>query len=222
MTRSGVAALAMAAASLAFGVVLVVSFGTPAHPGDTPAPASSPPASPVAAAPSPGQIRGPGGCTVTAPSPAPRGLSFVVCYRMTGEVTAQGGFVDAGQGAGALSCAAWAAGGDRPAGATTAVLFLPDPGDAGVRVNGRPISFYLEIGSFAGPGTYGRGQVAESVSYGTVASWSTNADLTATFSAEVARDGSGTVTAGALRNDASTGGTETVTESWTCSAGGGA
>ena len=218
-----VAALGGAAAALVLAVVLAASSGPPARPGAVAAPPSVAPAStPPGGAPAPaGPLTGPGGCSVPAPSPGPGGVTFVVCYRLSGQVTAEGGFVDRGQGAGAPSCVAWAAHGNQPAGTAGGVLLLPDPGDAGITVNGRPLGFFLEIGNYAGPGVYGPSPVAESVTYGTAESWSTNADAAATFSAQVSPDGSGTVTAGGLRNDASTGGTETVTESWTCSVGAG-
>ena len=220
-----VAALGAAAAALVLGVVLAASSGPSARPGAVAAPPAVAPAAstPPGGAPAPtGPLIGPGGCSVAAPPPGPGGATFVVCYRLSGQVTAEGGFVDRGQGAGALSCAAWAARGDQPAGTEGSVLLLPDPGDAGITVNGQPLGFFLEIGNYAGPGVYGPSPVAESVTYGTAESWSTNADTAATLSAQVSPDGSGTVTAGGLRNDASTGGTETVTERWTCSAAAGA
>ncbi len=166
--------------------------------------------------PAAGTTTGPGGCTIPPPATPAAGLTLYTCYRMSGQVTGQGGFADEGQGAGAERCSEWAAQGHEPAGTTSAVLFLPDPGDAGASLGGQAISFYLEIGPYSGPGAYSSTKVTESVTWGSSESWSTNADPAASFSAHVNADGSGTVTASALHNDNSGPSTETVTESWTC------
>jgi hypothetical protein len=187
------------------------STAGPLSPGDGFSAGASAP--PVSASPRPS---GPGGCTIPPPPAPPAGLTLSACYRLTGEVSGSGGFVDEGQGTSGLGCAAWALRGDEPPDSPGAVLFLPDPGDAQATLDGQPLSFYLEIASYTGPGAYATsGGVAESVTWGGE-SWSTNADPGAAFSARVSSDGSGTATASGLRNDASTGGTETVTETWTC------
>ncbi|MGA8015237.1 MAG: hypothetical protein WCB85_04900, partial [Candidatus Dormiibacterota bacterium] len=173
---------------------------------------STPPSSTPAA----GTTTGPGGCAIPPPPSPADGLTLYTCYRLSGQVTGQGGFADDGQGAGAESCSQWAAQGQEPVGTTDAVLFLPDPGDAGARLGGQAISFYLEIGPYSGPGAYSSTKVTESATWGSNESWSTNADPAAGFSAQVNADGSGTATAAALRNDSSGPSTETVTESWTC------
>ena len=165
----------------------------------------------------PGPTLGPGGCVLSTPTAPPAGLTLFVCYRMSGQVTAQGGFEDEAQSVSGLSCSAWAAHGNLPAGQTGAVLFLPDPGDAQASVAGQPIGFYLAIGAYTGPGSYRAAtDVVESATVGESVSWSTNADPKATFSAQVSADGAGSVTAANLREDNSAGGLETVTETWTC------
>jgi hypothetical protein len=187
----------------------------PTSPGSPRADGSAPPSS--TPTPSAGATAGPGGCRIAEPASPPTGATFFVCFAMTGEVNGVGGFVDQALNAAAESCAQWAAGGGQPPGTGGDVLVLPDPGDAGVTVQGQPVSFYLLIGAYAGPGTYTLStQVTESGTWGLSTSWSTNATRAATFSAEVNADGSGTVTATALHNDSSDGRTETITETWTC------
>jgi len=198
--------------------------GSPAPPAQTATASSaaaeatpSGTATPGATSPgSPGGSTGPGDCTIPPASQPPTGLTFDACYRMSGEVSGEGGFVDDEQGGAAPGCAAWAQVGSLPAGLTSPVLFLPDPGDGQATVDGQPIGFYLEIAGYHGPGSYGLTGVAESATYGDTLSWSTNADKAATFSAQINPDGSGSVTVSSLRNDSSDGHTEAVSESWTC------
>ncbi|MGD1054352.1 MAG: hypothetical protein ABR950_11070 [Candidatus Dormibacteria bacterium] len=164
----------------------------------------------------PGPTTGPGGCPIAAPATAPSGLTLYVCYTISGAVDASGGFVDSDQGAGALSCADWAENGEEGAGSAGAALQAPDPGDAEVTVNGQDLGFDLVINPYSGPGSYPSTTVAESVSLGDTLSWSTNNAKTATFSAQVSSDGSGSATATALANDSSNGSVESVSESWVC------
>lgn len=143
-------------------------------------------------------------------------MTLSVCFGMSGEVSASGGFLDQGADPAALSCADWAENGGQPPGASGGVLFLPDPGDAQITVRGQGVGFFLEIGGYHGPGGYGASGLVESATYGTATSWSTNSDASAIFSARVDADGSGTASASDLRPDAGGGGQESVTESWTC------
>ena len=189
-------------------------------------PGTSPTASPTAgasvtrgASPSPSGPRpttGPGGCSIAAPATAPSGLTLYVCYTITGSVSASGGFIDSGQGASALSCADWAQYGGEAQGSAGAALQAPDPGDAQVTVNGQDLGFDLVINPYSGPGTYPSTTVAQSLSLGDTVSWSTNNTKTATFTAQVSSDGSGSLTAGELANDSSNGTIESVSESWVC------
>jgi len=163
-----------------------------------------------------GPTTGPGGCSIAAPATAPSGLTLYVCYTISGAVSASGGFIDSDQGAGALSCADWAQyGGEGPVSAAAA-LQAPDPGDAQVTVNGQGLGFDLVINPYSGPGSYPSTTVAQSVSLGDTLSWSTNNTKTASFSAQVSSDGSGSVTAGELASDSSNGTVESVSESWVC------
>jgi hypothetical protein len=159
---------------------------------------------------------GPGGCSIPAPATAPSGLTLYVCYTISGAVSASGGFIDSDQGTNAVSCADWAQYGGEAPGSAAAALQAPDPGDAQVTVNGEDLGFDLVINPYSGPGTYPSTTVAQSVSLGDTLSWSTNNTKTATFTAQVSSDGSGSLTAGDLANDASNGTMESVSESWTC------
>jgi hypothetical protein len=159
---------------------------------------------------------GPGGCSFAAPATAPSGLTLYVCYTISGSVSASGGFIDSDQGANALSCADWAQYGGEAPGSAGAALQAPDPGDAQVTVNGQALGFDLVINPYSGPGSYPSTTVAQSVSLGDTASWSTNNTKTATFTAQVSPDGSGSMTAGELANDSSNGTIESVSESWVC------
>jgi hypothetical protein len=189
-------------------------------------PGASPTGSPTArasvtrgASPSPSGPRpttGPGGCSIAAPATAPSGLTLYVCYTISGSVSASGGFIDSDQGANALSCADWAQYGGEAPGSAGAALQAPDPGDPQVTVNGQDLGFDLVIDPYSGPGTYPSTAVAQSVSLGDILSWSTNNTKTATFTAQVSSDGSGSLTAGELANDSSKGTTESVSESWVC------
>jgi hypothetical protein len=189
-------------------------------------PGASPTGSPTAgasvtrgASPSPsgpGPTTGPDGCSIAAPATAPSGLTLYVCYTISGSVSASGGFIDSDQGANALSCADWAQYGGEAAGLAGAALQAPDPGDAQVTVNGQGLGFDLVIDPYSGPGTYPSTTVAESVNLGDTLSWSTNNTKTATFTAQVSSDGSGSLTAGELANDSSNGTIESVSESWVC------
>ena len=159
---------------------------------------------------------GPGGCGLAAPVRAGGGITLSVCFVMTGEVSGAGGFVDQSVDPAALSCPDWAARGGHSSGVSRGVLFLPDPGDSRVSVDGQPVSFSLEIGGYHGPGRYGASGLVETATWGTTTSWSTNAAPPATFSATVGADGSGTVSASGLRADSGGGGQESITETWTC------
>jgi hypothetical protein len=159
---------------------------------------------------------GPGGCSIAAPATAPSGLTLYVCYTISGSVSASGGFIDSDQGANALSCADWAQHGGEAPNSAAAALQAPDPGDAQVTVDGQGLGFDLVINPYSGPGSYPSTTVAQSVSLDDAVSWSTNSTKTATFTAQVSPDGSGSVTAGELANDSSNGTIESVSESWVC------
>jgi len=176
--------------------------GASMTPGTTPSPSGPRPTS------------GPGGCSIAAPATAPSGLTLYVCYTISGSVSASGGFIDSDQGANALSCADWAQHGGEAPSSAAAALQAPDPGDAQVTVNGQGLD--LVINPYSGPGSYPSTTVAQSVSLGAAVSWSTNSTKTATFTAQVSPDGSGSVTAGELANDSSNGTIESVSESWVC------
>jgi len=219
--------IAAVAAAVGFCAALVSSSApgpSSTHPASRVSPSGGPtPASGASVtrggspAPSgPGPTTGPGGCSIAPPATAPSGLTLYVCYTISGSVSASGGFVDSDQGAGALSCADWAQYGGEAPGSAAAALQAPDPGDAQVTVNGEDLGFDLVINRYSGPGTYPSTAVAQSVSLGDTLSWSTNNTKTATFTAEVSADGSGSLTAGELANDASNGTTESVSESWVC------
>ena len=171
------------------------------------------------ASPSPGGLgptAGPGGCSIAAPASAPSGLTLYVCYTISGSVSASGGFIDSDQGAGALSCADWAQYGGEGPDSAAAALQAPDPGDAQVTVNGQGLGFDLVINPYSGPGSYPSTTVVQSVSLGDTVSWSTNNTKTASFSAQLSSDGSGSVTAGELASNSSNGTSESVSESWVC------
>ena len=174
----------------------------------------TPGASPSPSGPRP--TTGPGGCSIAAPATAPSGLTLYVCYTISGSVSASGGFIDSDQGANALSCADWAQYGGEALGSAAAALQAPDPGDAQVTVNGQALGFDLVVNPYSGAGSYPSTTVAQSVSLGDAVSWSTNNTKTATFTAQVSSDGSGSVTAGELANDSSNGTIESVSESWVC------
>jgi hypothetical protein len=178
--------------------------GASMTPGTTPSPSGPRPTS------------GPGGCSIAAPATAPSGLTLYVCYTISGSVSASGGFIDSDQGANALSCADWAQHGGEAPSSAAAALQAPDPGDAQVTVNGQGLGFDLVINPYSGPGSYPSTAVAQSVSLGDTVSWSTNNTKTATFTAQVSADGSGSVRAGELANDSSNGSIESVSESWVC------
>ena len=178
--------------------------GASMTPGTTPSPSGPRPTS------------GPGGCSIAAPATAPSGLTLYVCYTISGSVSASGGFIDSDQGANALSCADWAQHGGEAPSSAAAALQAPDPGDAQVTVNGQDLGFDLVINPYSGPGSYPSTAVAQSVSLGDTVSWSTNNTKTATFTAQVSADGSGSVRAGELANDSSNGSIESVSESWVC------
>jgi hypothetical protein len=146
----------------------------------------------------------------------PSGLTLYVCFSMSGRVSASGSFVDEEQGAGAFSCADWAEDGDEPPGAGIQGLQAPDPGDAGITVDGQTVGFDLAIVPYRGPDSYSSTSIAESVSLGTSLSWSTNSTSAATFTAEVNPDGSGSVAVTHLHSDSSNGTTENASESWVC------
>lgn len=147
---------------------------------------------------------------------APSGLTLYVCYSMSGTVSASGGFIDDEQGASAFSCAGWAESGEGAPGSGIQALQAPDPGDSGVIVNGQAVGFDLAIVPYSGPGSYPSTSIAQSVSVGTTLSWSTNSASGATFSAQVNRDGAGSVAVTNLHNDASNGTVENASESWVC------
>jgi hypothetical protein len=186
------------------GVASSPALGASTGPGTSPSPSG------------PRPTTGPGGCTIAAPATVPSGLTLYVCYTISGAASASGGFIDSDQGANALSCADWAEYGGEAAGSAGAALQAPDPGDAEVTVNGQDLGFDLVINPYSGPGSYPSTTVAESVSLGATLSWSTNNTKTATFTAQVNSDGSGSVTATALPNDSSNGSVESVSESWVC------
>jgi hypothetical protein len=135
---------------------------------------------------------------------------------VSGTVSASGGFIDSGQGASALSCADWAKFPGEAQGSAGEALQAPDPGDAQVTVNGQALGLDLVINPYTGPGTYPATTVAQSVSLGDTLSWSTNNTKSATFTATVNADGSGSATVTDLANDSSNGTTESVAESWSC------
>jgi hypothetical protein len=192
------------AAAAGAGLSEAPTAGASVTPGTTPSPSGPLPTT------------GPGGCSIAAPATASSGLTLYVCYTISGSVSASGGFVDSDQGANALSCADWAQyGGEGPSSAGAA-LQAPDPGDAQVTVNGQGLGFDLVINPYSGPGSYASTTVAQGVSLGDTVSWSTNSTKTATFTAQVSPDGSGSVTAGELANDSSNGTIESVSESWVC------
>jgi hypothetical protein len=164
----------------------------------------------------PGATTGPGGCSIAAPASALSGLTLFVCFTISGAVSSSGGFIDADQGAGALSCADWAQHGEQAAGSSSQALQAPDPGDAQVTANGQALGFDLAIVPYSGPGSYASTSVAQSVSLGDSLSWSNNNTSGATFSAQVKSDGSGSLMVTHLVNDSSTGGTEDALESWVC------
>ena len=186
------------------GVASSPALGASTAPGTSPSPSG------------PRPTTGPGGCTIAAPATLPSGLTLYVCYTISGSVSASGGFIDSDQGANALSCADWAQYGGEAPGSAGAALQAPDPGDPQVTVNGQDLGFDLVIDPYSGPGTYPSTAVAQSVSLGDILSWSTNNTKTATFTAQVSSDGSGSLTAGELANDSSKGTTESVSESWVC------
>ena len=174
----------------------------------------TPGASPTPSGPRP--TTGPGGCSIPAPATAPSGLTLYVCYTVSGLVSASGGFIDSGEGASALSCADWAHYPGEAQGSAGEALQAPDPGDAQVTVNGQALGFDLVINPYTGPGTYPATSVAQSVSLGDTLSWSNNNTKSATFSAAVNADGSGSATVTGLANDSSDGTVESVAESWSC------
>lgn len=76
--------------------------------GASPSTASAPTPGASSSAGGPRPTTGPGGCSIAAPATAPSGLTLYVCYTISGTVSASGGFIDADQGAAALSCPDWA------------------------------------------------------------------------------------------------------------------
>ncbi len=190
-------------------------------PPGSPSPSASPP--PVSLAATPGAA----GCPPAMPAYAPPGVTLRACYRLSGEVAASGAFIDSYEGQGRPSCVSWAAtgvaaipsvgtspastAGSAPTQPAAPVLYLPDPGEAGVTVGREPLSFSFSIQPYTGPGTYTGIEGTETASYGTTI-W--NATSPAGFSAQVNADGSGDLTANLV--DAGTGVAETVTELWTC------
>jgi hypothetical protein len=162
-------------------------------------------------------------------------LWFATCYHLSGVVTATGGFIGVEDEplAPKSSCYAWAAGTAASSSGVPA-LFAPTP-TFGVIVDGGDLSVSLPIGPYMGPRSYPSIPTSEGVwseipgandvfDFGkgpSPSTWNPNA----TASAEVATDGSGSITLSNLAAEAGVGYVsgqpaqdvgEAFSEQWTC------